>query len=218
MKVHRLKIKKKYNLYSNIDWNKTSVLFQRPLQQTKTTHFFPSTREILHTLGSAADKGMIFLLHGNKPGVEAVLLGERSYDNWRAKKTISQLSSQKYVSIEELANGQVKVKITKHGLARALTYELDSMKLLHPNHWDKKWRVIIFDIPEKDKRVRDIFRARLQQLGLYLLQESVYISPYPCFDEVEFLRELYGVAITVKYLLVEKLEDDLFLKNYFNIT
>ncbi len=61
------------------------------------------------------------------------------------------------------------------------------------------------------------FYGCLRQLELYPLQKSVFVSPYPCFDEVEFLRELYGVAFTVRYLLVERIEKDEFLKQHFNV-
>ena len=101
---------------------------------------------------------------------------------------------------------------------RALTYQLDTMMVRKPKRWDKKWRVVIFDIPEKYRRVRDIFRSRLRQLSLYQLQESVYISPYPCFSEIEFLRELYGVSFTVSYLLVDRIEDDELLRSHFELS
>jgi CRISPR-associated endonuclease Cas2 len=75
----------------------------------------------------------------------------------------------------------------------------------------------MFDVPNKYGKTRDVFRLRLEQLGLKKLQKSVYVSPYSCFQEVEFLRELYGIAITVQYLLVEQIEDDAFLKRQFNL-
>jgi len=59
---------------------------------------------------------------------------------------------------------------------------------------------------------------RLRQLGLYQLQKSVFVSPYPCFDEIEFLRELYGERLSVQYLLVEKLEDDDWLRDRFQLS
>ena len=102
-------------------------------------------------------------------------------------------------------------------MTKALTYQLDTMKLDRPKKWDKKWRVVIFDVPNKYGRTRDIFRKRLDQLGLRKIQKSVYVSPYPCFKEVEFLRELYGIPVTVQYLLVEQIEDDAFLKRQFNL-
>ena len=45
--------------------------------------------------------------------------------------------------------------------------------------WDKKIRVVVFDIPEKEKRLRQWFRAELGLLAFKRLQKSVYIGKYP---------------------------------------
>jgi hypothetical protein len=54
-------------------------------------------------------------------------------------------------------------------------------------------------------------------MGFYQMQESVYLFPHPCYDEVEFLRSFYGVGAMVKYLLVTKLEDDALYRQYFGV-
>ena len=205
------------SLYANIDWQKAVTLFQRPLIDSSKNHKYPSTKEILHLLGKLAEAGMIIMSHGSEPGVERVLLGVQSYESWRTRKIVDQLAKQRYVNINENSDGSMTVRITKHGLVRALTYELDTMRIIQPKRWDKKWRLVIFDIPDKYKRMRDVFRMRLRQLGLLEFQESAYIFPYACFNEVEFLREIYGVAIKVQYLLVEKVEDDVSLKRHFQL-
>lgn len=146
-----------------------------------------------------------------------LVLGNRRYSGWRTRQLLDRFEKQKYVSVSEHADGKITVSITEKGMTRALTYELETLSMIKPKRWDKKWRIVIFDIPEKHKGIRDIFRMRLRQLGLFQLQESVYVSPYPCFDEVEFLRELYGVAFTARYLLAEKIEDDESLKQHFTL-
>lgn len=202
------------NPYAQIDWEKASRLFQRPILSSKKQSF-PPVREILHTLAAVGAIGMIFAFPGAAPAIGSLVLGENSYGRWKTKKTIMQLKKQKFVTIKENTDDTVTVRITKQGIVRALTHQLDNMQLKKPGVWDKRWRVVIFDIPDKYKKVRDIFRMRLRQLNLYQLQESIYISPYPCFSEIEFLRELYGIPYTVKYLLVEKIEDDEELRQHF---
>lgn len=55
--------------------------------------------------------------------------------------------------------------------------------------WDKKWRVVIFDIQEKEKAVRDSLRQKLTSLGFGKLQESVYVSPLKILEDLnEFLK------------------------------
>jgi len=44
--------------------------------------------------------------------------------------------------------------------------------------WDKKWRVVVFDVEETNKQTRERFRSKLKELGFGMLQESVFISPH----------------------------------------
>ncbi|HEY4497158.1 MAG TPA: hypothetical protein VJC20_00145 [Candidatus Paceibacterota bacterium] len=44
--------------------------------------------------------------------------------------------------------------------------------------WDHKWRLLIFDIPEKIRGRRDFFRRELYNFGFYPLQKSVWVYPY----------------------------------------
>lgn len=55
--------------------------------------------------------------------------------------------------------------------------------------WDKKWRLVIFDIEEKQRKARDILRAKLKELGFGKWQRSVYISPHDFAQDIrEFLE------------------------------
>lgn len=42
--------------------------------------------------------------------------------------------------------------------------------------WDGKWRIVVFDIPEKQRLVRDILRSRLKLWGFKPWQQSVWAS------------------------------------------
>ena len=50
--------------------------------------------------------------------------------------------------------------------------------------WDKKIRVVVFDIPEKKKHFREWFRIELGLLLFKSLQKSVYIGKYPIPDDL----------------------------------
>ncbi|MBI3955483.1 CRISPR-associated endonuclease Cas2 [Candidatus Gottesmanbacteria bacterium] len=203
--------------YAKIDWEKAKVLFQKPLPLAEK-HSYPAVKNLLHVLAAAGTIGLIFAFPGAAPALGSLILGNQSHDRWKTKQILRRLAKQKFIRAKENNDNTVTVTITKLGMMRALTYNLESIRLERVKKWDKKWRVVIFDIPEKSRRVRDVFRQRLQQLGLYLLQDSVYVSPYNCFNEIEFLRELYGVAFTVQYLLVEKLENDSLLQKHFELS
>ena len=47
-----------------------------------------------------------------------------------------------------------------------------------PPEWDGKWRMILFDIPESQRTIRQMVRLKLIDLGVRMLQSSVWITPY----------------------------------------
>jgi phenylacetic acid degradation operon negative regulatory protein len=52
-----------------------------------------------------------------------------------------------------------------------------------PHSWDKKWRLVVFDIPEEKRKLRNYFRRYLVTLGFGKVQRSIWISPYD-FSEI----------------------------------
>lgn len=89
------------------------------------------------------------------------------------------------------------------------------MKIQEPKHWDGKWRMVLFDIPSSMKKLRDNFRFHLKRLGFYQYQKSVFIHPYPCQEEIDFLLELYSARRYVRQLVVSEIDNDLHLKKIF---
>ncbi len=219
--MKRKKRRKPYtgSLYAKINWDKAEGFFRHAPQQKIKQRDYPSTKDILRLLAAVGVVGLVLAFPPALTGVAALMkLGGGSYRPWGIRRTLKRLKKQMYVSIQEGTDGSVTVTITKQGMVRALTYQLETLNIQKPKTWDERWRVVIFDVPEKYKELRDTFRMRLRQMGLTQLQESVYVSPYPCFHEIEFLRELYGIAVTVRYLTVEKIEDDEFLRTYFKLS
>src|SRR3989338_8740607 len=77
-------------------------------------------------------------------------------------------------------------KLTKKGVIWCRRLSIKYFQIKH-KQWDKKWRVVIFDIPREFNRERDVLRGKLKEFGFYMLQESVFIFPYPCENELEDL-------------------------------
>ena len=53
------------------------------------------------------------------------------------------------------------ITLTKKGGHRLYQLEKNDYKLPRPKKWDKKWRVLIFDISEKKRELRDKVRLTL---------------------------------------------------------
>lgn len=112
----------------------------------------------------------------------------------------------------------VQITLTKEGRKQAGKYQIDDLKIEKSRKWDKKWRVIIFDIPQSSRLIRDIFRKKLKEWGFYPLQQSVWIIPYPCQEEIALLREFLGVdKKQIQVLEVTKLESEKLFKKIFNL-
>ncbi len=61
---------------------------------------------------------------------------------------------------------------------------------LQKKTWDKKWRLVMYDVAEKKKRIRNYLRNKLREFGFAELQKSVFISPHDFLKDIhEFLEE-----------------------------
>ena len=142
---------------------------------------------------------------------------------WRAisRRALYEAIKRLYQShlVQEIQNkdGSLTLILSEEGKERALIFSVDHMKIKKPSVWDKKWRLVIFDIPERQKGLRDIFRQHLRQLDFYELQKSVFVHPYPCTDEIDFLIELYETRPYVRTILAESLDNELHLKKHFRL-
>ena len=96
-------------------------------------------------------------------------------------------------------------------------WQFVNFKLERPRKWDRKWRVIIFDIPEKKRKIRDQIRILFKSAGFYLLQDSVWVYPYDCEDVLTLLKSDLGVGKNILYLIVDEIENDKHLCESFDL-
>jgi len=126
-------------------------------------------------------------------------------DRKRIDNAVRRLNNKRLIELIEKGN-QVFIRITVNGKNLVKRFNYDDLELLETKTWDKKWRLIIFDIPEKKKRARNALSEKLKDLGLYPLQESVFIYPFDCRDEIDFICEFLSVSRHVNYCVVESLD------------
>ena len=107
--------------------------------------------------------------------------------------------------------------LTKKGADKLFDIERREYKLPRPERWDKKWRVLIFDIPENKKMLREKIRATLVSIGFKHLQDSVWIYPYDCEDLILLLKADFQVGKELLYLIVEKIEHEESIKEFFGL-
>lgn len=127
------------------------------------------------------------------------------------------LEQQKQVK-RVMKNNQEVISLTHHGKRKILQYSLEDLEIDKPKHWDGKWRLVLYDIPSTKRSLTDRIRQILMNLGFYQIQRSVYVFPYSCFDQIEFIRQYYHLSDRIQYMLIEKIESDEAYKTYFGLS
>ncbi len=108
-----------------------------------------------------------------------------------------------------------KLSLTTKGELRLSKYQEE----LSPSRrkWDKKWRIVIFDIWEKSRKKRDFLRNELSDFGFVKLQNSVWVTPYDCEEYVNLLKTDIGIGRGVVYIIADKIDNELVLKKIFGL-
>lgn len=132
------------------------------------------------------------------------------------KKEIRNLYKSKIIKIEENPDGSSTYVLSDKGKIKALTYRFQDMRVKETS-WDGKWRVVIFDIPEKIKQGRNALREKLKELGFYELQKSIFVFPYECKDEIYFIIEFFNLKKYVRYGIFDFIDNDLHLRSIFRL-
>jgi CRISPR-associated endonuclease Cas2 len=109
------------------------------------------------------------------------------------------------------------LRLTKKGEEALRILELKEYKIPRPRRWDKKWRVLIFDIPEKRKNLREHVRRILSMLGFERLQDSVWVYPYDCEEIIQLLKVDFQIGNDLLYMIVDQIERDIHLKSHFKL-
>ncbi|HMR55031.1 MAG TPA: hypothetical protein PKD34_00345 [Candidatus Doudnabacteria bacterium] len=116
----------------------------------------------------------ILLLLNNKGPQMLHQLYEAFEDQANKKKiydTMFRLTTQGVVILE---NDRYEISADANILMHTIAKERDGV-----------WKLVIFDIPEKQRQVRNVIRAKLVSLGFQKWQNSIWISPYTMAPEIE---------------------------------
>ena len=131
---------------------------------------------------------------------------KKNYQRKKARKNFSNfvyyLKKKGYIKIKNLEEKQ-GVLLTKKGMEKILKIKVKTTK--RKKRKDGKWQMIIFDIPERKKILRNLLRENLQFLGYKMLQQSVWVCPYDVLKETESVLRRYSLDPYVKLFLIEEI-------------
>lgn len=154
---------------------------------------------------------------GNAVQVFRMFKGSKKYSKKQIGSAIDSIKRQRLIEYVADKNGKTIVKITKKGETRLRVFSIDLIEIKKPNKWDGKWRLVIFDIPMRFTKGREVLRYHLKELNFFQFQKSAWIYPYPCEDEIIFIADFFGLGKFVEVLTVESFLREEKLKRYFQL-
>lgn len=149
--------------------------------------------------------------------LKAIGKGWNEIDRQAIKNAIADLYKSKLLEEKENNDGSLMIVLTENGKRKALTYQIDEMKIKKTQKWDKKWRIVLFDIPEKKKKTREAVRHHLKNLDFFEYQKSVFIHSCDCKNEIEYIIEFYDIRKYVRFIIADSLDNELHLIHHFKL-
>jgi len=140
----------------------------------------------------------------------------RSRMLFSAKRSVQKLVESGFLVFENSNKGAF-LRITPQGKNHLLLNLVKGQEPKRKRKWDKKWRIIIFDIREKQKKLRDKVRNTLVEIGFERLQDSVWVYPYDCEDLINLLKADFMIGKDVLYIVADHIEHDKYLREHFKL-
>ena len=132
-------------------------------------------------------------------------------------RAIKLLYKARLLDTQDNPDGTTTIVLSQRGKQKALRYHIDELKIPKMPVWDKKWRIVLFDIPEPRKKARDALAQALKNMGFITLQKSVFVHPFKCEDEVDFVIEFFNLRPHVRTIIAENIDNELHLKKHFKL-
>lgn len=190
-------------------------------------HINMKTSTLTKALLIALVGGCIVVAPGSIFAIGALvkLLGEAQYssipvkvpeesDPENVRRSLYRLKKNKYIKIRKVGKQKFKLELTKKGRKLLERYNFTDFKLKPNTAWDGQWRIFVFDIPEKRRAMRDALRDKLKKLGFFQFQKSVWIYPFECEEEMEYICEFVGVQ-NFTLIFTGRIHNDHLLRKYF---
>jgi len=121
-------------------------------------------------------------------------------DRKQLYQVIERFGLQGVIKKEKIKPNTYKVSVTGRGKRKILKSHFRDLEISKRGNWDGLWRIVVFDVPEKHRRLRDGLRNKLKDIGFIEFQKSIFIFPYECEKQIKFIINYLGVDEYVYYL------------------
>lgn len=142
---------------------------------------------------------------------------KNKFRKYSFNRSFTRLKSSGLIVFEKTERGNF-ARLTLKGEAKLRQLKLKDYKLKKPKRWDGKWRLLIFDVQEERKNIRDKIRYTLKQIGFIYLQDSVWVYPYDCEDIIMLLKADFKIGKDLLYVIADSIENDKYIRKSFNLS
>jgi DNA-binding transcriptional regulator PaaX len=179
----------------------------------------PVRNIILAVIGLTAFMSFALIAPNALQALKLIGLDKKKTDRQKyyVDAAIEKLRKRRLIEIIIKANGEKYAKLTPEGKKALLKFEFEGLSKQKPKKWDRKYRVVIFDVKENIRFSRDDLRYMLLKFGFVRLQNSVWVYPYPCEGAINLLKTHLEIGEEVIYMTVESIENDNWLRKHFKL-
>lgn len=135
------------------------------------------------------------------------------------QNTFNYMRRKGYIDVQS-RRGNTHITLTAKGkkAARRGYFDTTLSAPKIPKKWDGLWRLIIFDVPSDDHVKRNAFRMLIKRLGARFLQQSVWVYPYDCREQVAFLKTFFDMDDShVRLIVAKDIGDDAYFRAQFGV-
>lgn len=113
-------------------------------------------------------------------------------------RALQDLEKRNVIAIDKKKN-QFKISMSAKGILKLLRFF--ARQHSKPKQWDGKWRIVVFDIPEKYKPTREMLRRYLYALGFSQIQKSVFATKQNLLKDVRRLMRVCEMEPFTQYFV-----------------
>ncbi|PIP14590.1 hypothetical protein COW98_02080 [Candidatus Roizmanbacteria bacterium CG22_combo_CG10-13_8_21_14_all_35_9] len=135
----------------------------------------------------------------------------------KVMRVLKQLEKKQLVNLERRGN-EVYVTLKNKDDVSVIKYSLrELLNLKKKKDWRGKWFMVVFDVPEVERKKRNYLRGFLREIGFYPYNQSVYVFPYECEKEISLIKKIVEGGKYINYIIAERLEREDQLKIFFGL-
>lgn len=148
----------------------------------------------------------------------------RAFQKWQKQKEyqkrnfsdiFTRLHRKGFIEVEQRGHN-LHIALTPEGRQLAGYLQINALKIHRPKTWDRKWRLVMFDIAQPKRRHRNALRGKLEELGFVLYQKSVWVHAFNCRDEIAILKDFFGLHNKeISLIVAAKIDREDYFKKRF---